>query len=107
MRPQAPQGVRSHWLGAHWIEDGTGSIQQACTAFASCRQNTDESRHQRGAAARRISVEITTREIESRLAATGKTLTLHWGVLLEKYALTVRPSHQGAAPIQVPWSGQG
>ncbi len=47
-------------------------------------------------AARSISVELGADEIAARLEALGKTPAVHLGGLLEKYALTVRPSHQGA-----------
>ncbi len=49
-------------------------------------------------AARSISVELTGEELARRLEAlgTGKTPAVQLGGLLEKYALTVRPSHQGA-----------
>lgn len=48
------------------------------------------------AAARSISVELSAAEIQARLRATGETPAVQRGGLLEKYALTVRPSHQGA-----------
>ena len=47
-------------------------------------------------AAHSISVELTDGEISARLAVMGETPAIHLGGLLEKYALTVRPSHQGA-----------
>ncbi|MES2975192.1 MAG: dihydroxy-acid dehydratase [Pseudomonadota bacterium] len=48
------------------------------------------------ASARSISVELTGAQIVQRLAEAGEAPAVHRGGLLEKYALTVRPSHQGA-----------
>ena len=46
--------------------------------------------------ARRISVELTDAELRQRLAQRAAPSAAPLGGLLEKYALTVRPSHQGA-----------
>jgi len=48
------------------------------------------------ASARSISVALGDAEIAERLAGAGKPCSAAHGGLLEKYALTVRPSHQGA-----------
>ncbi len=48
------------------------------------------------ASARSISVELTGAQIVQRLSVAGQAPAVHRGGLLEKYALTVRPSHQGA-----------
>ncbi len=48
------------------------------------------------AQARSISVALSDAELAQRLATAGKPCTAAQGGLLEKYALTVRPSHQGA-----------
>ena len=44
----------------------------------------------------RISVELTDEQIRERLAGREVNAGVHRGGLLEKYALSVRPSHQGA-----------
>ncbi|MBU1361150.1 MAG: dihydroxy-acid dehydratase [Gammaproteobacteria bacterium] len=46
--------------------------------------------------ARSITVELSTDEIAARLAEREVNVRTHLGGLLEKYALTVRPGHQGA-----------
>ena len=46
--------------------------------------------------ARCISVELTDAELRQRLAQRAAPSAAPLGGLLEKYALTVRPSHQGA-----------
>jgi dihydroxy-acid dehydratase len=48
------------------------------------------------AGARTISVELAAEEIASRLAVREVNAGVAGGGLLEKYALTVRPAHQGA-----------
>jgi dihydroxy-acid dehydratase len=46
--------------------------------------------------AQSITVDLDTAQIAARLAAREVNTGTRWGGLLEKYALTVRPSHQGA-----------
>jgi dihydroxy-acid dehydratase len=48
------------------------------------------------AEARSITVELTPEEIAARLAGREVNVGVARGGLLEKYALTVRPAHQGA-----------
>jgi dihydroxy-acid dehydratase len=55
--------------------------------------------------ARRITVELTDAELRQRLAQRATPAAAPLGGLLEKYALTVRPSHQGPSPIPGPSPG--